>query len=438
MDLKVDSPAATASPERAGILHGLKRKLLKSHDAEEQRIPLERISNGMPANVTDCLLAPIFPGDIALFSVASGSTTLLDVERRRRLSTDDAPPDGKNARRRPQQFSATKRQRIRVGESGGLVAPRVKRGRTQNLIVVAQALVATGPEVTVSRLRDVSGGRGDSGGGGKIGQEPSTITATRVVGTGVGLGRFGGQAGRRQQGASLLICKGDGPVAIAGCGRLKRLRLKAGQKRTVDLTRAVGWTDDVSWTIDPARQGRSSGSKNGGSVVGPGSVTNFKGPGVVFIQTHSIAGLRRLFSRPPGAMLQSEASGFGGRRRRGEAMGAPIVDMGLSLKRGLAKRAKARVQAGARRVLLAMAFFGLYVAVYSVATALLLEGRDGLVKAPRHAVQVLQSLAKVVRRVALVLVRLGQEELWRNEGGRGSQESRGVDPAFCGNTGTEH
>lgn len=78
--------------------------------------------------------------------------------------------------------------------------------------------------------------------------------------------------------------------------------------------------------------------------------------------------------------------------------------MGLSLKRGLAKRSKA----GLKRVLLGLAF----LALYAVVTALLLEGRDGLVKAPRHAVQVARSLTKVARRVAMILIRLAREELW--------------------------
>ena len=50
-------------------------------------------------------------------------------------------------------------------------------------------------------------------------------------------------------------------------------------------------------------------------------------------------------------------------------------------------------------------------------TALLLEGRDGLPNAPRHAVQVVRSLAKVVRRLAVVMLKLGREELWGAEGG---------------------
>lgn len=81
--------------------------------------------------------------------------------------------------------------------------------------------------------------------------------------------------------------------------------------------------------------------------------------------------------------------------------------VGRSLKRGLAKRTKA----GAKRVLLGLAC----LALYAVVTALLLDGREGLVNAPRHAVQVARSLIKVARRVATILMRLAREELfWRN------------------------
>ncbi|CAM9425193.1 unnamed protein product [Sphacelaria rigidula] len=434
MGLSIDSPILPKT--RRGILHELKRKLRDScseDDNDEHRYPLRKISNRMPADATDCLLAPPFPGDIALFPVvaSASSTTPSDIERRRQNSVNGSSSKEKDRPQHPPKASATRPSRKRGGRRKGQSAvTRAGGGRAESLIVVSQALLAIGPGVTVSRLRSPGGGGG--GGSGKSGQEPGTMATSRSQSV-AAASRFIG-------GGSLSICTGDGPVAIAGCGQLKRLRLKSGQRRAIDSSRVVGWTSGVTSSVSPAA-GRSKGggaNSNAGAGLGPCDITDFKGPGFVFVQTHSIAGLRRLFSRPHVPPLQSRTTGLGQRRgAEGQVASPGAADVALSLKKGLAKRVKARAIAGARRVLLAAAFFALYVAVYSVFTALLLEGREGLVKAPSHALQVVRSLAKVARRVALVLVRLGQEELWRTEGDGSSQGSRDVSPEFYGTTSTE-
>lgn len=255
-------------------------------------------------------------------------------------------------------------------------------------MLLTQALVAVGPGVTVTPLpADAPGSPG------------------------------GGAGSRRSGGAKpgvLSLCEGNGPIAVAGYGRLRRMQLRAGQRRMVDSSRAVGWTSGVICS--------SEGRRSGGSSGHPSTVTCFTGPGVVYVQTHSLAGLRRLLLPSAGSSRQGGVSGFrGAGGRLGGGVGASRrVEVGLSLKRGLAKRARA----GAKRAALALTFFALYVVIYSLATALLLEGREGLVNAPRHAVQVMRSLINLARRVLLVLIRLGQEELWRKEGGDG--EVRGA------------
>lgn len=388
-------------------MQSLKQKLRRSHEDEEHRNPLKMLSNTMASNVTDCLLAPPFPGDIALVSVTSASARN-DHVTQRTATTERAPVDGKPRRRRSLSGTLQGRQtRQKDGQEASTAAPSEK---TQHLIVLTQALVAVGPGVTVSSLRD-AGGAGRVGGG-------VPLTASDQ-------GSRGWGEGSRRAGWSWSLCEGDGSVAIAGCGRLKRMGLRAGQRRAVDSSRAVGWAHGVSWEVaSSGGQGREP--RRGGRGPGvPASVTNFRGPGFVFVQTHSIAGLRKLLSPPSSPLPHSGASEFG---RGWGASRAPRVDVRLSLKRGLAKRTKAGVKAGARRLLIASAFFALYVAVYSISTVLLLEGRDGLGNVPRHALQVVRSLAKVVRRVLLVLVRLGQEELWGKDGGRNSGDATGAAP----------
>lgn len=431
--LSIDSPMPTKA--RRSILHELKRKLKDScseGDNDEHQSPLEKISNRMPADATDCLLAPPFPGDIALFPVVSSasSTTPPDLGRRRENSVNGSSSEENDPPHHPSRTSAKRPSRKRGGKRKRQSSvTRTGGGRTESLIVTTQALVAVGPGVKVSRLRSTGGG---GGGGGKLSQEVGRMATSRS--------QSGAAAGRFIGGGSLSVCTGDGPVAIAGCGRLKRLRLKGGERRVVESSRVVGWTSGVTSSVAPTAGRGRGGSADGkaSSGLGPGAVTDFKGPGFVFVQTHSIAGLRRLLSRPHGSPLQSGATGLGRRRGAWGAATSPgATDVALSLKRGLAKRAKARAIAGARRVMLAAAFFALYVAVYSVSTALLLEGKEGLVKAPGHALRVVRSLAKVARRVALVLIRLGQEELWRTEGDGGPQESGDVAREFHGTTSTE-
>lgn len=258
-----------------------------------------------------------------------------------------------------------------------------RREKPRKLVVLSQAIVAVGPEVTVQALPSEEKGRRRGG----------TLTLTAM--------------------GALSVCEGKGKVAVSGYGKLLKVRLKPGQKRVVGSSHAVGWTSGViclAGAGERASRTRGSGSDANIGARAPSAMSTFVGPGTVYVQTHSLSGLRRL-------LLPKSGSGGSLYSGRGEAAsvapaprrGAAAAVVGLSLKRGLAKRAKE----GAKRVLFASAFFALYLVVYSVATALLLEGREGLVNAPRHALQVVRSLMKVARRVVMVLIRVVREELWR-------------------------
>lgn len=354
------------------LLRGIKRKLLKAQEHEQHRNPLQTLSNTMASNVTDCLLAPPFPGDIALVSVDSDDS---------RAPTPAGKPHHRHTQRRGATDTRGRQSRSAPAARGnGRRAAGAKGKEGQKFVLVTQALVAVGPGVLVTPL-PASGG------------SPASLPNRGDGGSKVG---------------ALSICEGEGQIALAGYGRLRKMRLRAGQKRLVDSSRAVAWTSGI--TCLPVR-GRGSGNTSGGPSAA--TATTFVGPGMVYVQTHSLAGLRRLLLPKAGVLFPGGVPGFGGAGRAGRGAGTSRrVEVGLSLKRGLAKRAKA----GARRVMLALALFSLYVVVYSLVTTLLLEGRDGLVNAPGHAVQVVRSLAKMARRVVIVLIRLGQEELWRKEG----------------------
>ncbi|CAM9694507.1 unnamed protein product [Ectocarpus sp. 4 AP-2014] len=392
--------------EEEGILGGLKRRLRKAtlggQDRQQQQQQqqrdnhrLEKVSNTMASNETDCFFAPPFPADVVVVSVSSGGGDESVGEDRR--DYDDV--HGGDRRK------ARQRQEGRGGDRPAARGSRHGSEKPRKLVLLTQAIVAVGPGVVVkpSPLPDAAGG---GGGGGSSLSRRQQQRGGPVVTTG-----------------ALSLCEGQGPIAVAGYGKLKKLRLRPGQRRLVDSSRAVGWTSGV--TCLTGAGGRASipttGNNNGASNPA-GAFTTFAGPGTVYVQTHSLPGLRRLLLPKSGVSLQGGVPlgllgpGGSGAGALFAPRGVPPT-VGLSLKRGLVKRAKA----GAKRVSLAVAFFALYLVVYSLVTALLLEGRDGLANAPRHAVQVVRSLAKVARRVAVVLVRLGREELWREgEGGGGT------------------
>ncbi|CAN0212572.1 unnamed protein product [Ectocarpus sp. 13 AM-2016] len=391
--------------EKQGILGGLKRRLRKvalgGQDKQQQQQKqqqrdnhrLERVSNTMASNETDCFLAPPFPGDVFVVSVSSGGGDESVGEDRR--DYDDA--------HRGDRRKARQRQEGRGGDRPAARGSRRGSDKPRKLVLLTQAIVAVGPGVVVkpSPLSDSAGG---GGGGGSSLSRRQQQRGGPVVTTG-----------------ALSLCEGQGPIAVGGYGRLKKLRLRPGQRRLVDSSRAVGWTSGVTClTGTGGRASVPTTDNNIGANSPAGALTTFVGPGTIYVQTHSLPGLRRLLLPKSGVSLQGGVpSGLlGGGGGGAGALFAPrggSPTVGLSLKRGLAKRAKA----GAKRVSLAVAFFALYLVVYSLVTALLLEGRDGLANAPRHAVQVVRSLAKVARRVAVVLVRLGREELWREGGGGG-------------------
>lgn len=377
---------------QGGLLKELKRRLLKVQGEDPQRDPLRTIANAMPSNSTDCLLAPHFPGDIALVSLSSDEPPTSTPVRRRPRNQSGRRGASSSSRGRPQRGSS-------AAKGEGRPSPSAEDSEAQKikLVVATQALVAVGADVTVTPL---------------------------ASGVGAPKGSVAREARPSPMGY-LSVCEGRGAIAVAAFGRLRTVRLKDGQRRLVDSSRVVGWTSGVTRLVG---QGRASGNPGGGEGVP--SVTSFVGPGVVYVQTHSLLGLRRLLLPQAAASLQQGGgSGFGRFGQAGGRRGSSRrAEVGLSLKRELAKRARE----GARRAALALAFFGVYVVVYSLVTALLLEGREGLPNAPRHAVQVVRSLAKVLRRLAVVMLKLGREELWGTETGG----DRGV-PSLPAETPTE-
>lgn len=391
----------------------------------------------MVSNATDCFLAPAFPGDVALVSVSSSgrsdpegdssddenlSATRLQSRTRprstsssgqrsgrSRIDTDIDMDNHRSRRSSPARGSNQHKKRRKV--EGARDYDPDEQPRTLKLVVLTQAIVAVGPEVTV---KSMPSGAFSS---------PRPHHKQRQQ-RGVPVAATGG----------LSVCEGQGSVAVAGYGKLQTLRLRPGQKRVVESSRAVGWTTSVLCLARAAEQTPRTSSSTATTTSNtkvsptPSAVTTFLGPGTVYVQTHSLSSLRRLLlSKPAGVSLRGHGadatSTLHGVGHRGRSASPPPRRgkggvVGLSLKRGLAKRTKA----GAKKVLLGLAF----LALYAVVTALLLEGRDGLVKAPRHAVQVTRSLAKVARRVAMILVRLAREELWQNGEGDGGGGGAGA------------
>lgn len=282
------------------------------------------------------------------------------------------------------------------------------------LVVLTQAIVAVGPEVTVRAIPSKHETRG--GGGGSSSPRPYHHHRQQQ--------QQQQRGGSHAAAGALSVCEGQGNVALAGYGKLQTLRLRPGEKRVLDSSRAVGWTSGVI-CLDGAgeRKPRSTTATTTTTAnakfkraTSSSTVATFVGPGTVYVQTHSLSALRRLLTpKPPAAGVSLRGHGGDvtssllGVGRRARAPSPPPRRggvVGLSLKRGLAKRSKA----GAKKALLGVSF----LALYAVVTALLLDGRDGLANAPRHAVQVARSLIKVARRLAMILIRLAREELWRN------------------------
>lgn len=467
--LELHPPPTATVVDDTGLLDGLKRRIRKvkgqHHQQHQQRQregyargdnPLQRLSNALASNATDCLLAPSFPGDIALVSVSGGSGGSGRAEGEESAGTDSMNAIPLQSRPRPRSRSRS-RSRSSSGRQSGRTRidtntrrPRRSSGlnisskphpmmlstaagtrdhtpvnKPQRLIVLTQAIVAVGPGVTVKAIvPSEDKRRGGRGGSSSPGPGPRNQR------------QRGGSAAAAASGALLLsVCEGQGDVAVAGCGKLQKLRLGPGQKRVVDSSRAVAWTSgvtclagaggrtasrssDSTTTTTTTTTTSSNNNSNNKGATSHSPVSAFVGPGIVYVQTHSLSGLRRLLLPKPGAGAGGSLRGHhGGDVSSGLLFGAgsrgraalPSHRRGgvvaLSLKRGLAKRSKE----GAKRVLLGLAFLGLYVVV----TSLLLEGRDGLVNAPRHAVQVARSLIKVARRVTMILIRLAREEVWR-------------------------
>ena len=426
-------PPATATMDDTGLLGGLKRRIRKAHGQQQQPqvrrrdCPLQRLSNTMVSNATDCFLAPPFPGDIVLVSVSGGTRSDREEgdssegeslgsarvrprsEPRPRSRPSSAGRQSGRTRidadvdsHRSRRSSATTKQQKTRGKAAGTRADNPDNDKPRKLVVLTQAIVAVGPEVTVKPMPSEDHRRRRGGGS----SSPSPRHQQQRGGPAATIG-------------AMSVCEGQGDIAVAGCGKLQTLRLRPGQRRVVDFSRAVGWTSSVTCLTLAGAAGRTPGGARSSTgtkgAASPSAVATFVGPGTVYVQTQSLSGLRRLLLPKPGAGGPPHGHGGGVASRllgaadgeRGRA-GSPSPRrggvVGLSLKRGLAKRAKA----GAKRVLLGLSF----LALYAVVTALLLEGRDGLVKAPRHAVQVARSLTKVARRVAMILLRLAREELW--------------------------
>ncbi|CAM9909729.1 unnamed protein product, partial [Discosporangium mesarthrocarpum] len=330
--------------KKEGLLKGITRRILSGGEVEET-LHILRVAAG--TNETDCLLAPLFPGDIVLV------------------------PIGRPHRKRKARSTAETITRPRESDEGPA------------LLLSRQSVMAASPGVDVKPSSSHKGGTGS-----------------------------GHRYAPLARGNSHHVLTGQGTVAVSAFGRLKRFKLGRGEHRALSSSRVVGWTANV-------RQ-RSGGIAPPGSMVGP--MTVFEGPGEVYIQTHSIPDFRRLVSvRPtvgPACAVDGDArspsgifAGARGVTRRGSGGGGSgISSVGLSLKRGFLKR----LRVGASRVAMAIAFGVLYLALYSILTALLLEGKAGLRKVPQHMLRVVRSLGAVAQRIAAVLVRVAQEELSRD------------------------
>jgi uncharacterized protein (TIGR00266 family) len=83
------------------------------------------------------------------------------------------------------------------------------------------------------------------------------------------------------EGLFLLSLEGSGPAFFGSYGAVEPTELSAGETRVVDTGHVVAFTDGVDWDV------RRVGGLKSSLLSGEGLVSEFTGPGTVWIQTRS-------------------------------------------------------------------------------------------------------------------------------------------------------
>jgi uncharacterized protein (TIGR00266 family) len=95
----------------------------------------------------------------------------------------------------------------------------------------------------------------------------------------------GGKSFFSGEGLILLRCSGDGDLLISTYGALQAATLASGETMTLDTGHVVAFDESVTYNV------RKSGGWKSTLLSGEGLVTDFTGPGRVWMQTRSSADL---------------------------------------------------------------------------------------------------------------------------------------------------
>jgi uncharacterized protein (TIGR00266 family) len=95
----------------------------------------------------------------------------------------------------------------------------------------------------------------------------------------------GGKTFFSGEGLILLKCTGQGDLLVSAYGAIRSHELPAGEKITLDTGHVVAFDDSVQFSV------RKAGSWKSTILGGEGLVTDFTGPGRVWLQTRSSSDL---------------------------------------------------------------------------------------------------------------------------------------------------
>ena len=95
----------------------------------------------------------------------------------------------------------------------------------------------------------------------------------------------GGKTFFSGEGLVLLRCTGRGDLLMSAYGAIRSYSLAAGEKMTLDTGHVVAFDDTVQYKV------RKAGSWKSTILGGEGLVTDFTGPGRVWLQTRSSSDL---------------------------------------------------------------------------------------------------------------------------------------------------
>jgi len=95
----------------------------------------------------------------------------------------------------------------------------------------------------------------------------------------------GGKTFFSGEGLVLLRCTGSGDLLVSSYGAIRRLDLVAGEVLTLDTGHVVAFDDSVQYAV------RKAGSWKSTILGGEGLVTDFTGPGRVWLQTRNASEL---------------------------------------------------------------------------------------------------------------------------------------------------